>query len=97
MALSAEGYAVRTMRDAPDRVLRLAALGDVDLVIVDTASSAATLRETFAARRARVGVIQVQAEGARGVTKFGPLAALVAEVDITCSNLSGRGRLRVVS
>lgn len=100
MALVQAGHTVRTATIDPARFVRLIAAGPTDVVVVDTVDAAEELRIAIASLDAAIGVVHVKEEGSLGVTKWGPLAALVAEVQISAEQATVRSappHLRIVS
>lgn len=100
VALGREGHEVRTTPPGAGRLLRMLRSGPADVVVVEGDLSGAETQAIIAAGNMRFGVVRIMPEGDLGLTKWGPLSALAAEVLIAYehrSNPTPERSLRIVS
>lgn len=100
VALTRSGQSVRTVRLGATRLARLLMGGMADVVIVDDDDVLEQVRAVISAGALPIGIVRVHEEGELGVTKWGPLAALVAEVEIAADEVASAKQaphLRIVS
>jgi hypothetical protein len=97
--LARSGYAVRSTGRAETQLPRLLRATPADVVVVEGDPALAETRAVLGANT-RVGIVHVKPEGALGVTKWGPLSALAAEVLVAAEEAAAAPpvrSLRIVS
>ena len=94
--LARSGYALRSTGRAATQLRRLLKAGPVDVIVVEGDQALEETTAVLKGVRASIGLVHVKPEGALGVTKWGPLSALAAEVLVAAEQAAATPPVRAL-